>query len=160
MDAAVLGDRLPEGTKKPLLGPGSPLFAAPALRARERACRVCISWDAVTAPMVCFSGVLWGSPEWVSSSLRPKPSVHLLGIDSLCSAEEHLNFLRGGPVWDRPAPGNVCHSYKTVSENVIQPNPCQERAKSAWAKGCRLPMLQKHKFKLWEACQSLTTGLS
>ena len=24
MDAAVLGDRLPEGTQKPLLGPGSP----------------------------------------------------------------------------------------------------------------------------------------
>ena len=24
MDAAVLGDRLPEGTRKPLLGPGSP----------------------------------------------------------------------------------------------------------------------------------------
>ena len=35
MDAAVLGDRLPEGTQKPLLGPGSPLCSAGIERARK-----------------------------------------------------------------------------------------------------------------------------
>ena len=40
MDAAVLGDRLPEGTQKPLRGPGSPLSAVPALGELESACRV------------------------------------------------------------------------------------------------------------------------
>ena len=35
MDAAVLGDRLPEGTQKPLLSAGSPPFAVPALRELE-----------------------------------------------------------------------------------------------------------------------------
>ena len=35
MDAAVLGDRLPEGTQQPLLGPGKPPFPVPALRELE-----------------------------------------------------------------------------------------------------------------------------
>ena len=39
--------------------------AAPALRELD---------SAVTVPTVCFSGWLRGSPEGVSSSLRPKPS--------------------------------------------------------------------------------------
>ena len=77
MDAAVLGDRLPEGTQKPLLGPGTPPFAV--LRELESACRVGIFWDAVTVPTVCFSGVLRGSPEG-SSSLRPKPSASICSI--------------------------------------------------------------------------------
>ena len=42
MDAPVLGDRLPEGTQKPLLSPGRVLFAMPALRELESACRVSI----------------------------------------------------------------------------------------------------------------------
>ena len=42
MDAAVLGDRLPEGTQKPLLGPGSPFLQCRALRELESACRVSI----------------------------------------------------------------------------------------------------------------------
>ena len=35
MDAAVLGDRLPEGTQKPLLGPGSPFCGASIERGRK-----------------------------------------------------------------------------------------------------------------------------
>ena len=42
VDAAVLGDRLPEVTQKPFLGPKKPLFAVPALRELESACRVSI----------------------------------------------------------------------------------------------------------------------
>ena len=55
-------------------------FAAPTLRELESACRVSIFWDAVTVSTVCFSGVLRGSPEGVSSSLRPKPSVSICSV--------------------------------------------------------------------------------
>ena len=51
MDAAVLGDRLPEVTQKPFL---QPLFAVPALGELESGCRVSILWDAVTVAAVCF----------------------------------------------------------------------------------------------------------
>ena len=37
MDVAVLGDRLPEVTPKPLLGQGSLSFSLPELRELERA---------------------------------------------------------------------------------------------------------------------------
>ena len=50
--------------------PRQPLFAVPALRELESACRVSILWDAVTVPTVCFSGALRGSPEGVSSRGR------------------------------------------------------------------------------------------
>ena len=71
MDAAVLGDRLPEVTQKPFLGPGS----ADIERARS-ACRVSILWDAVTVPTVCISGILRGR----SSSLRPKPFASICSV--------------------------------------------------------------------------------
>ena len=63
MDAAVLGDKLPEVTQKPFLDPGS-LLAVPAVRELASACRVSI-----------FSGIFGGRQiEGVSSSLRPKLS--------------------------------------------------------------------------------------
>ena len=68
------GDRLPEGTQKPLLRPRQTPFAALALRELESACRVSIFWDAVTVPMVCFSGVLRGSPEGSAAVCDPNPS--------------------------------------------------------------------------------------
>ena len=44
MDAAVLGDRLPAGgPRKAFPRPRQPLFAVPALRELESACRVSIS---------------------------------------------------------------------------------------------------------------------
>ena len=71
------GDRLSEGTQKPLFGPGNPPFAALALRELKSACRVSIFRDAVTVPTVCFQGFCGGSPEGVSSSSRPKPSASM-----------------------------------------------------------------------------------
>ena len=46
-------------TQKAFPRPRQPLFAVPALRELESACRLGILWDAVTVPTVCFS---WGSP--------------------------------------------------------------------------------------------------
>ena len=73
-DAAVLGDRLPA---KGLSSAQAPLFAMPALRELESACRVSILWDAVTVPHSTFHGVLRGSPGGSAGSLRPKPSVSI-----------------------------------------------------------------------------------
>ena len=64
--------------------PRQPLFAVSALRELESACRVSILWDAVAVPTVCFSGALRGSPEGVSSSLRPKPSAHYIHAKIFC----------------------------------------------------------------------------
>ena len=81
MDAAVLGDRLLKVTKA-FPRPRQPLFAVPALRELESACRVSILLDAVTVPAVCFSGVFrgllggGGQQQFATQTLR----VHLLGI--------------------------------------------------------------------------------
>ena len=72
MDAAV-GGQTAGGPPKASPRRMQPLFAVPALRELESACRVSI----LPVPTVCFSGALRGSPERVSSSLRPKP--YLLG---------------------------------------------------------------------------------
>ena len=81
MDAAVLGDRLPEGAQKPL--PRQTLFAVLALRELESwACRVSILWDAVTVPTVCASGAFGGRQKGVQQQFATQTfRVHWLGID-------------------------------------------------------------------------------
>ena len=74
-------DAAPEVTQKPFLGLKQPLFAVPALRELESACRVSIFWDAVTVPTVCFSGFSTvrrgGQQQFATQTLR----VHLLGLE-------------------------------------------------------------------------------
>ena len=62
MDTVVLGDRLPEATQQPLLGPCT-LSAVPSSRELEIASRLAAVsdwWDAVTVSRVSFSGVVGG----------------------------------------------------------------------------------------------------
>ena len=90
MDAAVLGDGLPEVTQKSFLDPGGlSLFAVPAWRELESGCR--------------------GSPGGggVSSSLRPKPSASICSVlNKRCDLK--LQFLaiplRFDKAWNKNLP--------------------------------------------------------
>ena len=58
------------------------LFAVPALREFESACRVSILCEGVTVPTVCFSGALRGSPgEGQQQFATQTLHVHLLGLE-------------------------------------------------------------------------------
>ena len=77
MDAAVLRDRLPEATQKPLFGPATALFSAGILRARK--CLQKHFSDAVTVRTAFqgFCGVTslrGGQQQFATQTLR----VHLL----------------------------------------------------------------------------------
>ena len=84
MDAAILGDRLPEGIQKPVLGPGSL-----SLRCRHGESSKVLAglafcemlsqypWSAFRG----FAGVQRGQQQFATQTLR----VHLLGIDPLNS---------------------------------------------------------------------------
>ena len=80
MDAAVLGDRLPEVTEKPF-------FAAALCSAGIEKTRKCFQGEPFCEmlsqyPQSAFQGFSGGCRGWVSSSLRPKAlCVHLLGIN-------------------------------------------------------------------------------
>ena len=80
----------------------STVQAAPPCSAgieRARKCfRLSILCDAVTVPTVCFSGVLHGSPERVSSSLRPNSSA------SICSVQISLPLSSLPPLSLSPSP--------------------------------------------------------
>ena len=79
MDAAVVGNRLPEVTQMPFLGPGS----------LSSQCRHCESSKVLAGlafcemlsqyPQSAFQGCR-GSPGGVSSSLRPKPSASICSV--------------------------------------------------------------------------------
>ena len=61
--------------------PRQPLFAVPALRELESACRVSILWDAVqTVPTGLLFRDSAGVAKGLSSSLRPKPSASICSV--------------------------------------------------------------------------------
>ena len=89
MDAAVLGDRLSEGTQKPLLGPGSPCSAG-----IERA-RKCLQGEHFVRCCHSTHGLLFrgsagvtrrGQQQFATQPLR----VRLLGIDSLNKKQKQI----------------------------------------------------------------------
>ena len=91
------GDRLPEGTQKPFLGPCSPPFAAPALR-ELRCCH--------STHSLLFRGSVGitrgGQQQFATQTLR----VHLLGIEPLgnpdCSGQVWSQIAKGStadPLW-------------------------------------------------------------
>ena len=67
------GGQAAGGHPKAFPRPRQTPFAVPAFRELEIACRVSISWDAVTVPMVCFSGVLWGVTTGSTAVCDPNP---------------------------------------------------------------------------------------
>ena len=77
------GGQIAGGDPKAFSRLQQPLFAVPALRELESACRVSIVWDAVTVPTVCFSGfsegLLGGQQQFATQTLR----VHLLGLEKV-----------------------------------------------------------------------------
>ena len=80
MDTAVLGDRLPEGTQKPLLGPGSPSLQCRHWESSKVLAGLAFCEILSQYPRSAFGGALRGSPEGVSSSLQPKPSASICSV--------------------------------------------------------------------------------
>ena len=77
MDAAIFGGRTAEGHAQAFPRPRQPLFAVPAVRGLESACRVSILWGAVTVPAVCFSEIFgdrYRGSAAVCDQNPPRPS--------------------------------------------------------------------------------------
>ena len=74
MDAAVLGDRLPEVAQKPFVGLSS-LSESSKVFAGLVLCEMLSQY-----PLAAFQGFWGAGPEEVSSSLRPKPSASICSV--------------------------------------------------------------------------------
>ena len=83
MDAAVLGDRLPEGTQKPLLGPGSPSLQCWHWESSKVLAGLAFCETLSQYPQSVFRGsagdVREGQQQFATQTLR----VHLLGLEKV-----------------------------------------------------------------------------
>ena len=99
MDAAVLGDRLPEGTRKPLLGPGNPSLQCQHLESSKVLAGLAFCEMPKQYPRSDFQGLLGvtrgGQQQFATQTLR----VHLLGIEKFAGKFEekiHKSSLQSG----------------------------------------------------------------
>ena len=96
-DAAVLGNRLPGGTQKPLLSPGSLRLAGPALREPRKCLQ---AWHCLRC-CHCAHGLLFrgssgvsrgGQQQFATQTLR----VHLLGIEKIAGTSSLTKHCKHG----------------------------------------------------------------